>query len=848
MTLLFPRRLLAVVTLFTAAPLSAAPIDIVNVTDIAVSQDANGSSATALDVSQDGRYALFSSDASNLIPGDTNRRPDLFLYDADADTLERVSLRADGGQLDAAYVSGGALRDDVRTVIFSTNGDGVVAGVSGAGWQIYERDRVAGTTTLLSRTAGGQPLAGPLNFNGASADGRYVLLATGLPLDPTDTNGRYDLYRLDRQTGTYLLVTQALAPGGGNRDTTTGRISADGGTVAFIATSSNLVANDTNSATDLFVRDLATATTLLASRTSGGQFAPQSSHMLPRGRALSADGRHFVFSTSAALDPLDTNGYTDGYLFDRTTQSIRRVTLTSSGAQIADADSEIGSINADGSHFAFASQGSVLPDQTYFFGRSYRVPLTSNTPTQIEMRPFSWGDEVADCHLSADAAAVYCSFSSNALSDTEHNAFANLYRATFLPAAVRRISRPLPAPVAAANNDSGNFWPASANADARFVAFDSLASNLVVGDFNNRRDLFLRDRLLGTTTRINRMPDGSEGSCSVGASRVSADGRYIAFESCDDLVPGTTWGQQQVFRHDRLTGETQLVSSNAQGDVANQRVALLGLSDDGNIAALSTRAGNLLAPPLPPNDYSDYFLKDMAAGTVQLASRRAGGATDGTPAGAHLSGDGRRLLFGHGASDLVDGDTNGVNDAFVFDRVMQQIERVSLDAAGAQLSDSSVALGISRDGREILFYTDALLAGSRGIYVRDRVDGGIELVSRNNDGVPLNFPGTYADLSPDGNLVALRCLCENSGYVVPEADYVDLLYVYDRRSAHLSLITPANANRYIESHRFAGNDAVLFASRASDVVANDGNNHFRDVFLARAVGDVLFANGFAPAD
>jgi Tol biopolymer transport system component len=848
MTLLCSGRLLAAVAFFAAAPLFAAPTEIVNATGIAVPHDANGSSSAALDVSQDGRFALFSSDASNLVPGDTNRRPDLFLYDADADTVERVSLRADGSQLDAALIRGSALGTDARTVMFSTNADGVVAGVSGAGWQIYERDRVAGTTTLVSRTAGGQPLPGALSFSGASADGRYVLLATALPLDPADTSGGYDLYRFDRQTGAYLLVTQALVVGGGNQGTTSGRISADGGTVAFISEASNLVANDTNDAQDLFVRDLSTATTLLASRTTGGQFHPQSFYRLPRGRALSADGRHFVFTSYAALDPLDTNDYADGYVFDRATQTIRRVTLASSGAQIADAESEIGSISADGSHIAFASQGSVLPGQSYSFGRSYRTPLASNAPTQIEMRPFSWGDDVSDCHLSGDAASVFCRFISDAVLDTQHNNFANLYRAVLQPATVDRVSRPLPAPVAATNNDSAYYWPASASADARYVAFDSLASNLVVGDFNDRRDLFLRDRLLGTTTRINRMPDGSEGSCGVGASRVSADGRYIAFESCDDLAPGASWGRQQVYRHDRFTGEIQLVSRSAAGQAADQYVQLVGMSGDGNVVALYTGAGNLLPQPLTQNANGDYFLKDVAAGTVVLASRRAGGGVDGMPTGAHLSADGRHLLFGHEADDLVDGDTNGLDDAFVFDRLTQQIERVSLDAAGNQLADGSIALGISRNGREILFYTEAALAGSRGIYVRDRVDGGIELVSRNNAGDPLNFPGTYAALSPDGNLVVLRCPCSDSGYVIPESTFVDLLYVYDRRSAHLSLITPADTNRYIESHAFAGNDAVLFASQANNLVANDANNHFRDVFIASGVGDVVFADGFAPVD
>lgn len=830
--------------MLAAGTVAAASIELVTVPTFAAPLEANGESGVALAVTSDGRHALFASDASNLLPGDTNRQTDLFLYDAQTDTVERVNVGASGVEADGATLARGALSADGRYAFFGSNARNLVAGVDAGSWQIYLRDRATATTELVSRDANGEPLGGWPQFVDASADARYVLLTTELALAGNDVNDRYDLYRLDRQTGEYLLVTVNTSGVSAAASTTTGRLSADGRSVAFISGSGDFVSGDTNAYFDVFLRDLDAASTLLASRTTTGQFHPQTSYFFPRGRALSDDGRYLAFNTRAVLDAADTNNAYDGYVFDRAAQTIRRLTLDASGAQIAGSESAfIGSIASDGSHVAFQSQGVVLPGQSFSNARSYRVPLASNTPQQILLQPPSWGDEVSDCHLDGDGSTAYCRFESSAIYDWYHTIFGNLYRADLEQSTVRRVSRPLAAPMAAADHDSGLWNASDASADGRYVVFTSLASNFVAGDTNARFDLFLRDRLLGTTIRVNRLPGGDQANCGAGESRVSDDGRFVVFENCAALAAGATGSRRQVFRYDRVADVMQHVSRNAQGIEANADVNLADVSDDGHVVAFYTKATNLLS--VTPNPLGDYFVSDLIAGTLTLVSRRAGGQPVGSPSGARLSGDGRHVLFGHTASDLVDGDTNGVADLFVFDRQTAQIECVSLDAAGNPLAVDSAPLGISRDGREILFHTtQSLVAGvTGGFYVRDRSGGDIELVSRTASGQPVENPGTSAELSADGTRVAFRCNCPDSGLIDPEASFVDQLYLYDRRSAHLSLVTPAGINQHIASHRFAGADHLVFATRAGNLVNDDGNNHFSDVFIARGVGDVLFADG-----
>lgn len=840
-------RLLSVALLLVLDTAAATTLETISVTPIAAPQEANGSTSQAWSVSSDGRYAVFATEASNLIGADTNRRRDLFFYDAQSDSIERINVRVDGTQADAGVDDnyGAAFTDDGRYVFFTSDASLLPGGMTPNLLQAYVRDRVTGTTDLVLRQGNGEPYPSTIRVVDASADGRYVLLATRRSFAVADANTLYDLYRLDRNNGQLVLISVDIDGFAGDANTLRGQISADGRYVAFQTGARRLVADDLSSSIDVFLRDLVTNQTVLASRPAAGVSPQLSGGYLPGGNAISNDGRYVAFETFNVLDPTDTNGARDTYLFDRTTQTTVRVTLQYNGAQI-DGGSELGSLSADGSAITFHSMAAVLPGPTDNFYRSYRRRLAEIAPTEIVLSPWNWGDSTTSCQLSGNAARTYCLFQRYSPIASTHTDFTNLYTTDLPQTTTRRITRPLPTLQAVADNDSAEF-AASASADGRFVVFDSVASNLVPGDTNNRRDVFLRDRQTGTTTRLNRLPDGSQTVCVAGKSLISANGRYVAFESCDALSAGAAGGLQQVFRLDRTTGTTVLVSRNAQGAEGDNSSYLSGISDDGNVVAFLSIATNLM--PVTYNPRGEVYLADMAASSLTLATRRAGVAPNGGPDPwwlVRLSGDGRVLAFGHSAPDLVDNDTNGEPDVFVFDRTLAQIERVSLDGSGQQISSYSTLEGLSRDGRQILFSAYGVTPNASGHYVRDRVSGTVDQVNVDNDGNPLPAYDLNFALSDDGHLVAFACSCADRilGTFPPDWLGEDSVFVFDRRSRRIDPVGTIAPNDYVAVQDFARNGhALLLVSRASNLVADEGNNRFQDVFMTSELGDVLFASG-----
>jgi len=233
-------------------------------------------------------------------------------------------------------------------------------------------------------------------------------------------------------------------------------------------------------------------------------------------------------------------------------------------------------------------------------------------------------------------------------------------------------------------------WP-SISADGRYVAFQSDGSSLVPGDTNGVNDVFVNDRTTGITTRVSIASDGSEGdgaasacltlTCTIGSTfpSISADGRYVAFESTsDNLVPGDTNGAADTFVHDRDADGNGIFDE--AGGIATIRVSVASDGTQGNSQSLFSPA---------------------------------------------ISADGRLVTFSSFASNLVAGDTNGWPDIFVHDISSGTTTRVSVASDGAQAACSdedcsfgsaSELPGISPDGRFVAFLSWAtnLAAGDSG--------------------------------------------------------------------------------------------------------------------------------------
>lgn len=243
----------------------------------------------------------------------------------------------------------------------------------------------------------------------------------------------------------------------------------------------------------------------------------------------------------------------------------------------------------------------------------------------------------------------------------------------------------------------------SMSGDGRVVAFDSSADNLVGHDGNGAGDVFVRDRRAGVTRLVSRGMSGTSANGASDDAFVSADGRFVAFQSyATDLVAGDRNGRPDVFVRDMRTGRIRLVSRSRSRGFANGLSLPVGISRHGRYVAFESQASNVVAGTALGRMVVE--VRDMTTHTTTRVSPAGAGA----PCfGTSMSADGRYVVFDSKAANLVAGDTNHVEDVFVADRVAHTIVRVSVGTGGAQQvgGDGVYADGgsISADGRDVAF-------------------------------------------------------------------------------------------------------------------------------------------------
>src|SRR4028119_266801 len=166
------------------------------------------------------------------------------------------------------------------------------------------------------------------------------------------------------------------------------------------------------------------------------------------------------------------------------------------------------------------------------------------------------------------------------------------------------------------NSDSNS---PSISADGRFLAFTSGASNIVSGDSNSSRDIFVRDRLTNTTTRVSFDSAGNQANSNSGGASISADGRFVAFTSdASNIVPGDTNSNRDIFVRDRLTNTTTRASVDSAGNQGNSNSFGASISADGRFVAFESLASNIV--PGDTNSNRDIFVRDRLTNTTTRAS------------------------------------------------------------------------------------------------------------------------------------------------------------------------------------------------------------------------------------
>ena len=400
---------------------------------------------------------------------------------------QRVSITSTGLPGSAGSNSP-VMSSDGRYVTFHSPATNLVPGDTNAVHDVFVRDRVGGTTERASVTTGGTQGNAASNYPVVSADGRYVAWSSpSSNLVAGDTNGCDDVFVRDRQLGTTERVSVATGGAQGMLDSLRPAISTDGRYVAFESRATNFDAADTNGVADIFVRDRLLATTERVSISTAGAEGTFDS-LLP---AISSNGRYVAFyGLSPTLVVGDTSGQ-DVFVRDRLTGTTERVSVATGGTQ-GNGNSYEPAISADGRYVAFRSDSSYL------------VIDDTNGFMDVFVRDRQDGTTVRASLTNGGAQAT------------------------------------------------GSCENPSISADGRYVGFESIASNLVAGDTNAVYDVFLRDLVNGTTDRVSVGAAGVQGSSSSFYSSLSSDARYIAFYSlATNLVPGDVNGGADVFVRDR---------------------------------------------------------------------------------------------------------------------------------------------------------------------------------------------------------------------------------------------------------------------------------------------------------
>jgi uncharacterized repeat protein (TIGR01451 family) len=322
---------------------------------------------------------------------------------------------------------------------------------------------------------------------------------------------------------------------------------------------------------------------------------------------------------------------------------------------------------------------------------------------------------------------------------------------------------------------------------------------------------------------------------------VSPDGRFVAFVSfADNLVPGDTNLSSDVFVRDRLSGTTERVSVTSRGREGNNHSGIttdrVDISDDGRFVVFDSEATNLVRNDT--NARAEVLLRDRLTGTTELISRDIDGNPD-TGHGAAISGDGRFVAFISGGQNLVAGhpefDTN--DHVYVFDRQTQTMERVDVNASGELGQGSANSVDISADGRFVAFDSFAdNLAGSGDlnrfdVFVRDRLTGTIEGISTSGDTPEPAGESFLSSISANGRFVGFTASESFAGDTTP---FLSDALVFDRQGGTLTIVNRNSAGVQANDESetpFVSDDGTwaVFSSRAANLVAGDTNGTY-DVF------------------
>jgi hypothetical protein len=392
---------------------------------------ANNNSYYSL-ISTDGRYVVFQSEAGNLVPNDFNGQYDVYWRDLQANVTALVSVATTGNAGNALSLSP-AVSGDGRYVVWSSNASNLVAGDTNATWDIFLRDMTAGVTTRISLTSTGAQATLRSDQPRITPDGRYVTFESDAALIPADTNGLKDCYRLDRSTGVLELVSTSSAGGLGNGISYAAQPSDDGRYVVFFSSATNLVTGDTNAQGDVFWKDMVAGTLLRVNVSTAGVQANNES-IWP---SISGDGQTVTYcSVANNLVAGDTNAQWDLFARDIAAGVTTRLNVQPSGAQADSYVRSPTALTADGRFVLYASLSTnlVAGDTNGFqdiFLRDRALGVTERVSLD-----YNGGELNSDCfvpHMTPDKRVITYTSTASDVVPGDTNGFRDIFASTLGP-------------------------------------------------------------------------------------------------------------------------------------------------------------------------------------------------------------------------------------------------------------------------------------------------------------------------------------------------------------------------------------------------------------------------------
>ncbi|MFK8114691.1 MAG: SdrD B-like domain-containing protein, partial [Rubripirellula sp.] len=762
------------------------------------------------EISGDGRFVTFHSDANNLVAGDTNDSTDVFVFDRTTSTIERVSVANDGSEATAGRSDSPDISDDGRFVTFQSAATNLVASDTNGVTDIFVRDRVNGSTTRLNVTANGAEA----NENGfeplISGNGDFVGYTSNASNLAPDTVDTFDIFFADRPSGAIDFTT--AAPESSINATQVTVVGTSGAAFAVdgnVDIFDSLLVNEVLNFNDGFGPTVEAFNVIENSDSGSDLFTPLT-------RQGFAPPVHFPLRGNPVIDAGDP-----GFVGTVDQRGTTRVTPDIGAVEAVDA----------------IVSGQVYVDLNENQQRDAGEPIVSGVSIQLDTATTTQTTVTGDAgEFGFDSVEV----GSDLVSITPPPNF------SVSKADIQLVPNNI--------TTDGQTDDAVFSFDGRFIAFTSGATNLVPNDTNNSDDVFVLDRSTNTAERVNVASDGSQamhaGFIASSAPSISSDGRFVAFESsAENLVPDVGSFQGDVFVHDRETNTTEQISEADDGTPGNFQSREASISGDGRFVAFSSDANNLVGGDTGNN--TDIFVRDRQTNTMQLISRSSAGTqANGSSGSPEISADGRFVTFTSSANNLVAGDTNGARDVFVRDLVNDTIFRINVGFDGSEANGSvGFQSAISGDGRWIAFSSGAdniVPNDTNGVtdtFVFDTVSGTTERVSLSSNGSEGNN-GSRASLaiSDDGRFVAFNS--EASNLVPGDTNGFEDLFVYDRETDQIARMNvtkdglqPSDFSPdpfplgFVEGTISPNGHFIAFDSEAADLTGNDTNG-LMDTFLA----------------